>query len=88
MIAVIFPSMEEIRMSDFMRTHLVIKFVCAVCGEPLTLSYKDRKGSKCVDGEPTGAAMVESLVGVHPCGKCLAPAKIAKEAVRALLEIK
>ena len=74
-------------MSDYMRTHLVTKFICAVCGEPLILSYKDRKKSKWVEGEPTGAAMVESLVGVYPCKKCLSPANKAKDAIKTLLEL-
>jgi hypothetical protein len=73
---------------DWMRTHLVTKFICADCGTNLHLSYDRPKGnSRCVQGEPTGAAMVESLISIHPCQNCMAPLEKIKSAVKTLSEI-
>ncbi len=70
---------------DFMRNHLVIKFKCVECGEMLKLSYDIPKGSNYIEGEPTGAAMVGQVIGVHPCEGCLAPARKLQEAVKTLI---
>ena len=53
-----------------MREFLVTKFVCSNCGGNLQLSSEKPASSKYADGEPTGAAMVESLVVIVPC-KCV-----------------
>ncbi len=50
-----------------MRGFLVTKFVCANCGCNLQLSPEKPRTSKYAAGEPTGAAMVESLVVLVPC---------------------
>lgn len=53
-----------------MREFLITKFVCSNCGSNLQLSTENPGFSKYADGEPTGAAMVESLVVIVPC-KCV-----------------
>ena len=72
-------------MDDCVRTHLVTKFKCTKCGTMLKLSYKKQNGSNYTDGEPTGAAMVGMVVGVHPCEGCFAAAEKLKKAVAVLV---
>lgn len=61
-------------MSDFMRKSLVTQFVCAECGDYLTISYDEpKKASNSLEGEDfdiTGAAKVHNLVSVHRCKNC------------------
>lgn len=64
------------------REFLVTKMVCAKCGSNLGLSYDIPRGAgQCSSGEPTGAAMVQQLVAVEPCGPCMAPLKKLQEAL-------
>lgn len=74
---------------DFMRNHLITKFVCSSCGSALLLSYDIPKGAnnRYSEDEPTGAAMVEKTVAIQPCKKCLEPANKIKDAVKVLLAI-
>jgi hypothetical protein len=56
------------------REFLVTKFVCAACGDNLSLTYDmPTKSSRHSPGEPTGAAMVEQRIAVNPCRTCAAP---------------
>jgi len=56
------------------REFLVTKFVCAACGQNLSLSYElPTTYSKHAEGQPTGAEMVEQRVAVEPCKPCAAP---------------
>lgn len=71
---------------DFMRTHLITKFKCTECGSMLKLSTKDMKGNDYTEGEPTGAAIVKAVIGIHPCEICMAPANELKKAVNVLLK--
>lgn len=50
------------------RQFLLTKFVCTGCGKNLSLEYtgKGIQGQH-AQGEPTGAEMVHTTVGVHPC---------------------
>jgi hypothetical protein len=74
-------------MSDAIREFLVTKFACAECGGPLNLSYTMPKGGAGYrEGEPTGAAMVQQTVAVHPCSKCTAPAREVSAAVSTLMK--
>lgn len=70
---------------DFMRNQLVTKFKCVACGNMLKLSYDVPKGNNYTEGEPTGAAMVGVVIGIHPCEGCLAPARKLQDAVKALI---
>lgn len=71
------------------RQYLVLKPVCANCGSNLNLTYDAPKGAgQYAEGEPTGAAMVEQLVGVEPCDRCMEPLHRARKAMAALLELK
>lgn len=71
---------------DHMRTHLVTKFICSECGELLTLSYAKPKYAKYAEGEPTGAAMVENVITIHPCRKCTESVNKLKTAIKTLME--
>ncbi len=68
-----------------MRTNLLTKFVCSKCGENLTLTYDVPKSTKCIEGEPTGAAMVQYVIAINPCTKCLRPLKEIQGAIKTLI---
>lgn len=70
-----------------MREFLVTKLVCAKCGSNLQLTYDAPKGAgDYSEGEPTGAVMVEQLVAVEPCRRCLKPLEDLRAAARVLAE--
>ena len=67
------------------RQFLVTKMVCAKCGSNLNLTYDvPKQAGRYVQGEPTGAAMVEQLVAVEPCMTCMEPV-VAVQTALALL---
>ena len=68
-----------------MREFLVTKMVCATCGGNLQLTYDvPTRAGHHAQGEPTGAYMVQQLVAVEPCRKCMAPLEQMKAAARTL----
>lgn len=73
-----------------MRQFLITKFVCAACGNLLTLSAKEVSpvavdcGRNDGDNEPTGAAKVVSCIAIIPCETCLEPLQTAQKAFRDL----
>lgn len=71
------------------RQYLVLKPVCAKCGSNLNLTYDVPKGAgQHAQGEPTGASMVEQLVAIEPCERCMEPLHRARKAMAALMELK
>lgn len=69
-----------------MRQFLITKMVCAKCGSNLQLTYDTTKGAgRYADGEPTGADMVQQIVAVEPCHKCMAPLNEMRAAVQTLM---
>lgn len=69
------------------RQYLVFKPVCAKCGSNLDLSYDVPKGAGGYAlGEPTGADMVEQLLAIEPCAKCMEPLHRARKAMAMLME--
>jgi hypothetical protein len=76
-------------MTDCSRNFLLTGFVCASCGEILTLSYDISKESKSkyFDGQPTGADTVQKVIAIHPCDTCLEPVRKIKDAMKTLQEI-
>ena len=67
------------------REFLVTKFVCAACGQNLSLSYDlPTKQSNHAKGEPTGADMVEQRIAVVPCQSCAAPLQQVRDALAVL----
>jgi len=71
------------------RQYLVFKPVCAKCGSNLNLSYEvPRAAGQHAEGEPTGASMVEQLVAIEPCERCMEPLHRARKAMAALMELK
>ena len=72
-------------MSDGMREYLVIKLQCAVCGTNLKMTYKEPNcRADYAEGEPTGAAMVQTSIAVKPCELCSAETDRIKNAVSVL----
>ena len=71
---------------DFGRHHLVTKFKCSACGTMLTLTYNKLKGSDHTPREPTGASMLNNVIGINPCSGCVAPVVKLKEAMISLLQ--
>lgn len=74
---------------DSSRRFLLQKFVCYECGSVLTISKKTERyieDTFCT-GEPTGADMVESVVMVRPCKKCLEPSRAVIAAINTILNI-
>lgn len=68
-----------------MREFLVTKLVCSKCGGNLQLTYDKPKGpSRYADGEPTGAAMVETRIAVEPCRTCMAPLDDVRRALKTI----
>lgn len=72
---------------DLIRTNLITKFVCSVCGSNLLLTYDAPKRPDHIQGEPTGAAVVESIIAIHPCQKCLRPVEDARAAINTLMKL-
>lgn len=71
-----------------MREFLITKFICATCGSNLELTYDlPRKDADHAEGEPTGAAKVEQLVGVLPCKTCFQPLLDVKKALETLIVV-
>jgi hypothetical protein len=69
------------------RDFLVTKFVCAKCGTNLSLTYDvPTHAGSYSQGEPTGATMVEQLVAVDPCEKCLKPLEQVRSAISILMK--
>jgi hypothetical protein len=67
------------------REFLVTKFVCAVCGTNLNITYDmPTRASNYAHGEPTGANMVEQRVAVEPCKHCEAPLQQIRSALGVL----
>jgi hypothetical protein len=67
------------------REFLITKFVCAACGNNLSLTYDmPTKSSSHSHGEPTGAAMVEQRIAVKPCESCAAPLQQIRSALATL----
>ena len=65
------------------REFLITKFVCAKCGTNLQLSYdRPKSAGGYIDGEPTGAAMVQSLIAIEPCDVCMEPLEAMKKAFK------
>lgn len=78
---------------DYMRTSLVLKLICSECGRLLNMSYskpKEIKGDGYISDyskdEPTGAAMVQNKITVHPCG-CSLRAQEDIETLRRILKV-
>jgi hypothetical protein len=68
------------------RQFLITKMVCAKCGSNLQLTYDAPKGAgRYADGEPTGADMVQHVVAVEPCEKCMAPLEELRAAARVMV---
>lgn len=71
-----------------MREFLITKFVCSECGNNLNLTYDIPKNAgRYAEGEPTGAARVQQLVGIEPCHVCRKPLDEIKAALTLLREI-
>jgi hypothetical protein len=65
------------------REFLITKFVCAKCGTNLQLSYdKPKSAGSYIDGEPTGAAMVQNLIAIEPCDVSMEPLEAMKKAFK------
>lgn len=69
-----------------MREFLVTKFVCAACGSNLELATEMPKTSRYSEGQPSGAFMLEQLVSVKPCQKCMKPLDGMRQAMKTLME--
>jgi len=70
-----------------MREFLVSRFVCATCGDNLNLSSDAPKfTTRSPDGLPTGAAMVQQVVAIEPCGNCNRPLREMRAAVKMILD--
>lgn len=68
-----------------MRQMLVTKFSCAACGSNLNLTYdKPKNSGGYVVGEPTGADMVQQVIAIEPCRKCIKPLEDIKNALAVL----
>ena len=75
---------QEIEMREF----LVTKMVCATCGGNLQLTYDvPTRAGHHAQGEPTGAHMVQQLVAVEPCRKCMAPLEQMRAAAKTLFAV-
>lgn len=76
-------------MTDAIRKSLVTQFVCAACGDYLTLSYETpKKRDNALHGEDynmTGAAKVHTVVAVHHCERCYSKATEPINALRRVL---
>ena len=71
---------------DNVREFLITKMVCSKCGSNLSLTYDTPKvAGLWAEGEPTGADMVQQLIAVEPCKKCMAPMEELRKAVRVLI---
>jgi hypothetical protein len=70
------------------RTHLIMKLVCASCGGLLRMSYDMPKAAALAhsEGEPTGAAKVQSLIAVEPCQACMQPAREVSDALATIMK--
>lgn len=69
-----------------MREFLITKFVCAKCGNNLELNVCVPNGAGGhIEGEPSGAYMVEKLVAIEPCKTCMKPLHEMRSAVKNLL---
>lgn len=69
-----------------MREFLITKMVCSKCGRNLQLTYDlPKKLSDYAEGEPTGAHMVQQMVGIEPCRTCMAPLEEMRAAAKVLL---
>ena len=66
------------------REFLVTKLVCAKCGGILTLGYPAPAVAPHAEGQPPGAAMVETRVAVEPCTACTRPLEDVRDALRVL----
>jgi hypothetical protein len=72
--------------NDLIREFLITKFICADCGNNLQLSYENKKATtNYSEGEPTGAAMVMTVVSVHPCAKCRGKYDKFKQCIEAII---
>lgn len=69
-----------------MREFLITKFVCSNCGKNLQLTYDVPKGAgQYVDGEPTGASIVQQIVAIEPCECTIRPLEEMRAAAKVLL---
>lgn len=73
-----------------MRKSLVTQFVCASCGDYLSLSYdKPKHPSNSLQGEDysiTGACKVDNVIAVHPCERCFGEVKRPMEALGQIIK--
>lgn len=68
-----------------MREFLITKFVCSKCGSNLQMTYDVPKAAgRHAAGEPTGADMVQQIVAIEPCEKCMQPLEELRAAARVL----
>lgn len=75
-------------MSDSSRKFLLTKFRCMACGSALQLSYDDPPRFMNVSsGEPTGADMVATTIGVHPCSNCQRKRDEIDNAIKTILAL-
>lgn len=66
-----------------MREFLITKLVCSMCGSNLQLTHDTPKvAGRYAAGEPTGADMVQHIVAVAPCEKCMKPLEELRAAAR------
>lgn len=75
---------------DNSRYNLVTKFICAKCGEQLTMSYsapaaKATGYNRDAEDGITGALKVENRIAIHPCRKCYSDAVAPMDAMRKAL---
>lgn len=70
------------------REFLVTKFICAKCGANLRIEKSSgERCTKFAEGEPTGAAMVELSVFVHPCECITRETETIRSAISTLVEL-
>lgn len=67
------------------REMLVTKFVCANCNNLLEIDFSSPTTARCAEDEPTGAAIVTSVVGIRPCATCYAKLDDMQRAIKVLL---
>jgi hypothetical protein len=69
------------------REFLITKFVCAVCGANLNITYDmPTKASNHAAGEPTGASVVNQRIAIEPCKPCAAPLQQIRSALEVLIK--
>lgn len=76
---------------DRLRKSLVTQFVCAKCGDFLSLSYDkppSPKNTQLADCSITGACKVDGIIAIHPCDKCygalIKPINALRDAMKAI----